>query len=166
LGAGHGSEAALTPAIKALERQGIAHTVHRYQAGEGDERTYGEAVAAAMGAEPATVFKTLVAQLSGGELVVAVVPVTGTLDLRRLAAVAGAKSAAMAEPSLAEKATGYVTGGISPFGQRKRLRAFVDSSAQRCETVYVSAGRRGLQVQVTPQDLVLVTSATVADLGR
>jgi Cys-tRNA(Pro)/Cys-tRNA(Cys) deacylase len=156
----------LTPGIKALERQGIAHTVHRYEVGVSDERTYGEAVAAAMGAEPATVFKTLVAQLTGGELVVGVVPVTGTLDLRRLAAVAGAKSAAMAEPSLAEKATGYVTGGISPFGQRKRLRTFVDSSAQRHQTVYVSAGRRGLQVQVTPDDLVRATGATVAELGR
>jgi ybaK/ebsC protein len=156
----------LTPGIKALERRGIAHTLHRYQVSESDERTYGEAVAAALGAEPATVFKTLVAQLTGGELVVAVVPVTGTLDLRLLAAVAEAKSAAMAEPSLAEKATGYVTGGISPFGQRKRLRTFVDSSAQRYETVYVSAGRRDLQVQVTPHDLVLVTGATVAELGR
>lgn len=156
----------MTPGIKALERRGIAHTLHRYQVSESDERTYGEAVAAALGAEPATVFKTLVAQLTGGELVVAVVPVTGALDLRRLAAVAEAKSAAMAEPSLAEKATGYVTGGISPFGQRKRLRTFVDSSAQRYETVYVSAGRRGLQVQVTPRDLVLVTGATVAELGR
>lgn len=156
----------MTPGIKALERQGIAHTVHRYEVGVSDERTYGEAVAAALGAEPATVFKTLVAQLTGGELVVAVVPVTGALDLRRLAAVAEAKSAAMAEPSLAERATGYVTGGISPFGQRKRLRTFVDSSAQRYETVYVSAGRRGLQVQVTPRDLVLVTGATVAELGR
>jgi len=134
--------------------------------GERDERTYGEAVAAAMGADPATVFKTLVAQLTGGELVVAVVPVTGALDLRVLAAVAGAKSAAMAAPSAAEKATGYVTGGISPVGQRKRLRTFVDSSAQRYETVYVSAGRRGLQVEITPYDLVLVTGATVADLGR
>jgi Cys-tRNA(Pro)/Cys-tRNA(Cys) deacylase len=156
----------LTPAIKALEKQGIAHTLHRYQVGAGDERTYGEAVALAMGSEPATVFKTLVAQLTGGDLVVAVVPVTGTLDLRRLAAVAEAKGAEMAKPSDAEKATGYVTGGISPFGQRKRLRTFVDSSAQRHQTVYVSAGRRGLQVQVTPQDLVLVTGATVAELGR
>lgn len=156
----------MTPGIKALEKQGIAHTVHRYEVGESDERTYGEAVAAAIGAEPATVFKTLVAQLTGGELVVAVVPVTGTLDLRRLAAVAEAKSAEMAKPSDAEKATGYVTGGISPFGQRKRLRTFVDSSAQRHQTVYVSAGRRGLQVQVTPQDLVLATGATVAELGR
>ena len=156
----------MTPGIKALERQGIAHTVHRYEVGESDDRTYGEAVAAAMGAEPATVFKTLVAQLTGGELVVAVVPVTGTLDLRRLAVIAGAKSAVMADPSLAEKATGYITGGISPFGQRKRLRTFVDSSARRHQTVYVSAGRRGLQVQVTPHDLVLATGATVAELGR
>lgn len=156
----------MTPGIKALKRQGIAHTVHRYEVRESDERTYGQAVAAAMGAEPATVFKTLVAQLAGGELVVAVVPVTGTLDLRRLADAAGAKSAAMAEPSLAEKSTGYVTGGISPFGQRKKLRTFVDSAAQSYDAVYVSAGRRGMQVQITPQDLVLATGATVVELGR
>jgi Cys-tRNA(Pro)/Cys-tRNA(Cys) deacylase len=132
----------LTPGIKALQRQSVAHTLHRYEVADGDERTYGEAVAAAMGVGPATVFKTLVAQLFGGELVVAVVPVTGTLDLRRLASVAGAKSAEMAKPHDAEKATGYVTGGISPFGQRKRLRTFA------------------------PHDLVRVTGATVAELGR
>ena len=156
----------MTPGIKALEKQGIAHAVHRYEASESDERTYGEAVAAAMGADPATVYKTLIVQLNDGKLVVAVVPVTGTLDLRRLAAAAGAKGAAMAQPSVAEKATGYVTGGISPFGQRKRLRTYVDSSAQRHQTVFVSAGRRGLQVEVKPDDLVLVTGASVAELGR
>ena len=156
----------MTPGIKALERLKIAHTVHKYEVADSDERTYGEAVAAALGADPTTVFKTLVAELAGGELVVAVVPVTGTLDLGRLAAAAGAKSAAMAKPPVAEKATGYVTGGISPFGQRKRLRTFVDASAERHESVFVSGGRRGLQVQVTPGDLVLVTGATVAELGR
>ncbi len=156
----------MTPAIKALERQGIAHTVHRYEVAEGDDRTYGEAVAAALGADPATVYKTLVAQLDTGELVVAIVPVTGTLDLRRLAAAARAKSAEMAKPAVAERATGYVTGGISPFGQKKRLRTFADASAQLHEHVYVSAGRRGLQVRVTPSDLVAVTGATVTELGR
>jgi Cys-tRNA(Pro)/Cys-tRNA(Cys) deacylase len=156
----------MTPGIKALEKLKVPHTVHKYEAVESDDRTYGEAVAAAIGADPATVFKTLVVQLSDGDLVVAVVPVTGTLDLGRLAAAAGAKGAAMAKPPVAEKATGYVTGGISPFGQRKRLRTFVDSSARRCETVFVSAGRRGLQVQVAPDDLVLVTGANVVELGR
>jgi Cys-tRNA(Pro)/Cys-tRNA(Cys) deacylase len=156
----------MTPAIKALEQLGITHTVHRYQVAEADERTYGEAVAAALGADPSTVFKTLVAQLEGGELVVAIVPVTGTLDLRRLAATAGAKSAAMARPAEAEKATGYVTGGISPFGQRKKLRTFLDSTAEAQEAVYVSAGRRGIQVRVEPRDLVRATGATFTDLAR
>jgi Cys-tRNA(Pro)/Cys-tRNA(Cys) deacylase len=156
----------LTPAIKTLERLGIAHTVHRYQVAEGDDRTYGEAVAAALMADPSSVFKTLVAQLEGGELVVAILPVTGTLDLRRLAAAAGAKSAAMANRSVAEKATGYVTGGISPFGQRKRLRTFLDSKAQLQDAVYVSAGRRGIQVKVGPRDLVQATDATVIELER
>lgn len=156
----------MTPAIKLLERMGIAHTVHRYEAEDGPDRTYGEAVAAALGVDPSMVFKTLVAQLDGGELVVAIVPVAGTLDLRRLAGAAGAKSAAMAQPSAAEKATGYVTGGISPFGQRKKLRTFLDSTAELHDAVYVSAGRRGLQVKVEPRDLVQLTEATVTDLGR
>jgi Cys-tRNA(Pro)/Cys-tRNA(Cys) deacylase len=133
---------------------------------EGDDRTYGEAVAAALGADASTVFKTLVAQLDGGELVVAIVPVTGTLDLRRLAAAAGVKSAAMAQPSVAERATGYVTGGISPFGQRKKLRTFVDSTAELHDAVFVSAGRRGIQVKVAPPDLLRATGATVVQLGR
>ncbi len=156
----------MTPAIKALEKLGVAHTVHRYQVCRHEDATYGEAVAAAMGVEPASVFKTLVAELDGRELVVAVVPVTGTLDLRHLAAVAGAKHAVMAKPAQAEKATGYVTGGISPFGQRRRLRTFVDASVRRHRSVFVSAGRRGLQVEVAPDDLILVTEATLAELGR
>jgi Cys-tRNA(Pro)/Cys-tRNA(Cys) deacylase len=157
----------MTPAIEALKKLRIAYSVHRYEVGDDEGVTYGEAVAAAINAEPATVFKTLVAQLNTGELVVAIVPVTSMLDLRTLASAAGAKSAAMALPASAERSTGYVTGGISPFGQRKKLRAFVDGSAKHHPTVFVSAGRRGLQVSLATADLLRGCDASiVADLAR
>ena len=157
----------MTPAIQALRKLGVAHSVHRYEVSGDEDVTYGEAVAAAIGADPATVFKTLVAQLNGGELVVAIVPVTLTLDLRALAAAADAKSASMAAPAAAERSSGYVTGGISPFGQRKKLRTFVDSSAERFATVFVSAGRRGLQMSLATADLLRgCSAAVVAGLAR
>ena len=157
----------MTPAVQALRKLGIAHSLHRYELGGDEEVTYGEAVAGAIGADPASVFKTLIAQLNTGELVVAIVPVTSMLDLRTLASAAGAKSAAMALPASAERSTGYVTGGISPFGQRKKLRTFVDGSAQLHPTVFVSAGRRGLQLSVATQDLLRGCGASiVADLAR
>ena len=156
----------MTPAVKFLEKQGVTHTVRRYELGDSHAGTYGEAVAKAIGAEPQRVFKTLIAQLNSGELVVAVVPVSSTLDLRALAAAAGAKSAAMAPPPAAEKATGYVTGGISPFGQRKALRTFVDRSIETCPKVFVSAGRRGLQVEVDSLDLVRLCDASVVELSE
>jgi Cys-tRNA(Pro)/Cys-tRNA(Cys) deacylase len=157
----------VTPAIDVLKKLGIAHAVHRYEVSGDEEVTYGEAVAAAIGADPPTVFKTLVAQLNSGELVIAIVPVTSMLDLRTLASAAGAKSAAMAQPASAERSTGYVTGGISPFGQRKKLRAFVDGSAELHETVFVSAGRRGLQVSLATRDLLRCCGAPIiADLAR
>lgn len=156
----------MTPAIRALEKAGIVHTVRRYELAGDETATYGEAVAAAIGVESARVFKTLVVELVPRELVVAVVPVSGALDLRALAVAAGAKSAALAAPPEAEKATGYVTGGISPFGQKRRLRTFVDASALLHSTVCASAGRRGLQVEVAPADLVSSTAATVARLAR
>jgi Cys-tRNA(Pro)/Cys-tRNA(Cys) deacylase len=149
-----------------LERQKVPHTVHRYEVAEGAEGTYGEAVAAAIGAEPERVFKTLVTQLDSGELVVGIVPVDRNLDLGALASAAGAKKASMAKPGDAEKATGYVTGGISPFGQRKAHRTFVDRSMESFERVFVSAGRRGLQVEIAPADLVRVTNATVTGLAK
>ena len=157
----------MTPAIDALKKAGIAHSVHRYEIAGNEDVTYGEAVAAAIDADPATVFKTLIAQLNTKELVVAIVPVTATLDLRTLASAAGAKSAAMASPVMAERSSGYVTGGISPFGQRKKLRTFVDGSAERSATIYVSAGRRGLQMSLAAADLVRNCAASVvADLAR
>ena len=113
---------------------------------------------------PDRVFKSLVTEVDGG-LTVAVVPVTGELDLKALAAAVGGKRAAMADRAVAERATGYVRGGISPLGQRKRLPTVVDSSALAHPTVYVSAGRRGLQVQLTPTDLVALTGAATASIA-
>jgi Cys-tRNA(Pro)/Cys-tRNA(Cys) deacylase len=156
----------MTPAITSLKAQRIPHVVRRYEIAQADDATYGEAVAQALGADPRSVFKTLIAQLNTGELVVGIVPVANTLDLHALAAAAGAKSAAMAQPQAAERATGYVTGGISPFGQRKRLRTFVDGSIRSHAAVFVSAGRRGLQLELSPEALIRASGAAVADLAR
>jgi Cys-tRNA(Pro)/Cys-tRNA(Cys) deacylase len=125
---------------------------------------YGAAVAAALGVPAARVFKTLIAEVDG-DLTAAVVPVTGDLDLKALAAAAGGKRGALADRTLAERTTGYVRGGISPLGQRRRLRTVVDSSAEMLDTVYVSAGRRGLQVELSPADLVRLTGAQFAPIA-
>ncbi|GAA5178306.1 Cys-tRNA(Pro) deacylase [Rugosimonospora acidiphila] len=152
-----------TPATALLTRQKIDFTIHSYEAAQ-QPQSYGEAAAAALGVDPGRVFKTLVATVDG-RLTVGVVPVSGSLDLKALAAASGGKRAAMAEPAAAERATGYVTGGISPFGQRSRLPVVVDESALRWPTVYVSAGRRGLQLELAPEDLVRVTGATVGPIA-
>ncbi len=152
-----------TPATTALARERVGFTAHTYEV---DPRSpsYGEAVAAALGLEPARVFKTLVTEVDG-RLAVGVVPVSSSLDLKALAAALGGKRAAMADPAAAQRATGYVTGGISPFGQRTRLPMVVDASAVGWPTVYVSGGRRGLQVEVAPADLVRLTGAVVAPVA-
>lgn len=143
----------MTPAIRFLEKKGIWHHVHPYEV-DAVEATYGEAVASALGVEPNRLFKTLIARLKEGELVMCLVPASSSLDLRLLARAADVKSAEMAAPKDAERATGYVTGGISPFGQRRTIRSFCDSSLTAFDTIFVSAGRRGLQVEVRPADLV------------
>jgi Cys-tRNA(Pro)/Cys-tRNA(Cys) deacylase len=152
-----------TPATALLAKQKVAHRLHPYQVAL-DAPNYGAEVAAALGVPPARVFKTLVAEIDGA-LTVAVVPVTGELDLKALAAVTGGKRAALAERRLAERTTGYVRGGISPLGQRKRLPTVIDASAEKFETIYVSAGRRGLQVELSPADLVRLTEATLAPIA-
>ena len=153
-----------TPATVALTRAGVAFTAHAY---EHDPRTaaYGLEAAEKLGIDPDRVFKTLLADVDG-ELVVAVVPVDGQLDLKALAAALGAKRAAMAEPAVAERVTGYLVGGISPIGQKRRLRTVLDASADDHPTVYVSGGRRGLDVGLSPVDLARVTGATRAAIAR
>jgi Cys-tRNA(Pro)/Cys-tRNA(Cys) deacylase len=156
---------AATPAVRVLERARVAHTLHPYDPEHPSDQGHGEAAVAALGADPAQVFKTLVARVDG-VLTVAVVPVSGTLDLKALAAAAGGRKAAMADPADAERTTGYVLGGISPLGQRKALPTVVDESALAFATVMVSAGRRGLQVELAPADLVRLTRAHTAPIGR
>jgi Cys-tRNA(Pro)/Cys-tRNA(Cys) deacylase len=152
-----------TPATLLLEREGVTHVVHAYTvSGAGD---YGSSAAAALGVEPERMLKTLLAELDG-RLVCGVVPVSGSLDLKALASALGGKRAAMAEPAAAERSSGYVVGGISPLGQRTALPTAVDETAELFDTVYVSAGRRGLSVELAPADLVRLTGAVVADLAR
>ncbi|MFB7270204.1 Cys-tRNA(Pro) deacylase [Streptomyces sp. NPDC056244] len=153
-----------TPATVALTAAGTEYTLHAYEHDPASP-SYGEEAAEALGVSPDRVFKTLVADVDG-ELTVAVVPVAGSLDLKALAAAVGGKRAAMADPAAAERTTGYVRGGISPLGQRKRLRTVLDESAESHPTICVSAGRRGLEVELSPKDLTTLTSATVAPIGR
>jgi Cys-tRNA(Pro)/Cys-tRNA(Cys) deacylase len=152
-----------TPATALLARQQVAHTLHPY-AHDPRASSYGAEAAGALGVEPGRLFKTLVVSVDG-RLAVGVVPVAGSLDLKAIAAALGGKKAAMAEPATAERATGYVTGGISPLGHRSRLPVVLDASARDWDTVYVSAGRRGLQVSLAPDDLVRVAAATVAPIA-
>ena len=155
---------AATPATAALERAGIEFTVHTYEAPTGDDISYGEAVAAALGVPAGRVFKTLVAMVDGAPAV-AIVPVIGTLALKSLARARAGKKAAMADPADAERLTGYVTGGISPFAQRRRLPMIADQTLMEFETVFVSGGRRGIQVEVSPLDLLELTAAEVAPIA-
>jgi Cys-tRNA(Pro)/Cys-tRNA(Cys) deacylase len=156
---------AATPAVQTLERAKVAHTLHPYDADHPGAQGYGEAAVAALGADPRQVFKTLVTRVDGA-LTVAVVPVSGSLDLKALAAAVGGRKAVMADPADAERTTGYVRGGISPLGQRKALPTVVDESALGFGTVLISAGRRGLQVELAPADLLRLTRARTAAIGR
>ncbi|GAA3028790.1 Cys-tRNA(Pro) deacylase [Kitasatospora albolonga] len=153
-----------TPATVALEAAGVEFTVHAYQH-DPAAASYGGEAAELLGIEAGRVFKTLVAEVDG-KLTVGVVPVSGQLDLKALAGAVGGKRAAMADPAAAERSSGYVLGGISPLGQRKALPTVVDASALEHPTVYVSAGRRGLEVELAPADLVALTRAGVARIGR
>lgn len=153
-----------TPATVALTRAGVAFVLRDY---EHDPRaaSYGTEAAQALGVEPERVLKTLLADVDG-RLVVGVVPVTGQLDLKALARAVGGRKAQMADPAAAERATGYVVGGISPIGQKKAHPTVVDESALTHATVLVSGGRRGLDLELAPGDLVAVTGATTAALAR
>ncbi len=157
-----------TPAIVALEVAGIDFRVHRFDHDPG-ERNYGLEAARALGVEPDRVFKTLLADvtLPDGSIsqVVGIVPVTCQLSLKELAGAVGAKRAEMCDPVVAERLTGYVVGGISPFGQKKRLRTAIDETCLVCETVFVSGGRRGLDIEVAPDALVVHLDAVVAPIA-
>ncbi|WP_327694249.1 Cys-tRNA(Pro) deacylase [Streptomyces sp. NBC_00459] len=153
-----------TPATVALTAAGVTYKVHAYEH-DPAHPSYGEEAAEAMGVSPERVFKTLVADVDG-VLTVAVVPVAGQLDLKALATAVSGKRASMADPTLAERTTGYVRGGISPLGQRKRLRTVLDTSADAHTTICVSAGRRGLEVELSPADLAGLTDAVRAPIAR
>jgi Cys-tRNA(Pro)/Cys-tRNA(Cys) deacylase len=153
-----------TPATVALTAAGVDFTLHAY---EHDPRaaSYGLEAAQALGVEPGRVLKTLMASLDGA-LVVGIVPVDGHLDLKALARALGGSKAVMADVAAAERATGYVAGGISPVGQKRRHPTVLDASATTWPTVFVSGGRRGLDLELSPADLVAVTAATTAPIGR
>jgi Cys-tRNA(Pro)/Cys-tRNA(Cys) deacylase len=153
-----------TPAVRAAAGAGVAYTLHRYDH-DPEAESYAEEVAVELDVPIERVFKTLVASVDS-HFVVAVVPAANQLDLKALAAALGARKAAMAHPYEAERATGYVLGGISPLGQKRRLQVVVDASARAWETVFVSAGRRGLELELAPSDLIRLTGADEAVLGR
>ncbi|RKS74486.1 Cys-tRNA(Pro)/Cys-tRNA(Cys) deacylase [Actinomadura pelletieri DSM 43383] len=153
-----------TPATNAAAKAKIEFTLHAYEP-DPDAESYGKAAADALGVSHDRLFKTLLAEVDG-RLTVGVVPVSSSLDLKALAAATGGKRARMAEPRDAERATGYVVGGISPLGQRRRLPTVIDASVSDLATVYVSAGRRGLQIELVPADLVRLTGARLASIGR
>jgi Cys-tRNA(Pro)/Cys-tRNA(Cys) deacylase len=161
-----------TPALAVLTAAGIAHVVHEYAvpetagARDRDGRPhYGLDAAAALGVDPGRIFKTLVASVDG-LLVVGVVPVSGELDLKALAAAAGGHRAELAPPEAAQRATGSVIGGISPLGHRRPMPVYVDSRASGFVTIFVSGGRRGLQVELAPGDLVRLAAATLTRIAR
>jgi len=154
----------MTPAVEAARRARLAHRVIEFECRSA--RGYGEEAATALGVPPERVFKTLVAKLDGQRLVVALVPVTSELDLKALAALGGAKRAEMAPPREAERATGYLLGGISPLGQRRALPTYADESIASAEHVYVSGGRRGLELELAPRDLVASCEAVVGRIAR
>ena len=151
-----------TPATALLTTAKVEFALHPYDVSP-DAPNYGGLVAEALGVAPESVFKTLVAEVDG-TLTVAVVPVTGDLDLKALAAAAGGKRAALADRAAAERSSGYVRGGISPLGQRRTLPTVIDASALDLERMYVSAGRRGLQASLAPADLVRLTNAVAANI--
>ncbi|WP_369375369.1 Cys-tRNA(Pro) deacylase [Promicromonospora sp. Populi] len=154
-----------TPAVVSLEKAGVPHTLHPYEHDPASDLSYGMEAAEAIGVDAPQVFKTLLADVDG-KLVVGIVPVDRKLDLKALARAAGGKKASMAEPAAAERATGYVVGGISPLGQKTRHTTVLDESAELYDVVYVSGGRRGLDVGLAPADLLRLTGGTTAPIAR
>ena len=154
----------MTPAVRIVQAQAVAHRLHAYQHTPGAKR-YGAEAAEKLALPPDRVFKTLVVQIDDGALVTALVPVCGSLSLKRLAAQLGAKKAAMAEAAAVARVTGYVLGGVSPLGQRRRPLTVIDASALKHATIFVSAGRRGLELELAPADLQRLTGAVIAEIS-
>lgn len=155
----------MTPGINVAKRANIPHTVHEYHHDPANE-SYGSEAAEKMGVPVEQVFKTLVVAIDGNGLVVAVVPVSQMLSMKLIARAAGGKKATMADKADVQRATGYVLGGVSPLGQKKRLKTYLDTSAQAFDTIYVSAGRRGLEIELAPADLARLTGGVFADLQQ
>ena len=155
----------MTPAIIVAKKNKVSHKVHEYAHDE-SSGSYGHEAAEKMGVAEQRVFKTLVVSLDSNELVVGVIPVSSMLSMKLIAKAAGAKKAAMADKADVERSTGYVLGGVSPLGQKKRLRTIIDSSAQHYPTIYVSAGRRGLEIQLSPDDLLTLTGGVMAEIAQ
>ena len=154
----------MTPAVRALKKARVEYTLHSYEH-DPASRSYGLEAAEKIGVPPALVYKTLVVRCQPDGLAVAVVPVSCQLDLKRFAAVSGVKKASMADKADVERATGYVPGGVSPLGQKRRLPIFIDDSINIYERVYISAGKRGLDVSLRPADLIRLASADVGKIA-
>lgn len=158
----------MTPAIKLVKKNKISHSVHEYShdaSAISSGESYGQEAADKMGIAAEQVFKTLVVNLDNKELMVAIIPVSSMLSMKRIAQAAKAKKAAMANKQEVERSTGYVLGGVSPLGQKKRLRTFIDDSAQGFSTIFVSAGKRGLEIELNPSDLAQLLSAHFTELS-
>ncbi|MCK7550610.1 MULTISPECIES: Cys-tRNA(Pro) deacylase [Marinobacter] len=153
----------MTPAINAARNASIDYTLHEYPHDPGSA-SYGHEAADKLGVAPDRVFKTLVVAIDGRELAVGVVPVSAMLNLKQIARAAHGKKAAMADKQHVQRSTGYVLGGVSPLGQKKPLKTFIDHSAEQFDTVFVSAGRRGLEIELSPRDLARLTGAGFAPL--
>lgn len=153
----------MTPAINTVKKLGIPYLVHQYTH-EPNHKSYGIEAAEKLGLPPEQIFKTLVIILDNSQLVVAILPVEDQLSMKLLAKAASTKKASMADKNAVQKSTGYILGGVSPIGQKKRLQTFLHNSAQKLERIYVSAGKRGLEIELSPQDLIKVTGGTFVDI--
>jgi Cys-tRNA(Pro)/Cys-tRNA(Cys) deacylase len=150
----------MTPAINIAKKAKIDYTIHSY-AHDPASASYGEEASEKLGIIADRVFKTLVAQIDSRELVVAVIPVSSMLSMKQIAKAAGGKKGEMAKGADVERSSGYILGGVSPLGQKKRLRTFIDETAKNFPTIYVSAGRRGLEIELSPNDLVKITDGVM-----